>query len=55
VRRYANNGGVTTLAPSEQRPRWERLVGSIRHLDDDDFARAYEQIKAEAARRRRSS
>lgn len=52
VRRYANNG--TTKAPAECKPRWERVARTVANLGDDDFNRAYEAIKNEAARRRKT-
>jgi|SRR5579862_8975927 len=55
VRRYRNTGGVTTKAPSDQKPRWERLATSVSNLDDDEFALAYEAIKTEASKRRNGS
>jgi hypothetical protein len=53
VRRYSLTGGTTTRKPSEQRPRWERLAASVCNLPVDEFAQAYEVIKAAAPAKRR--
>jgi hypothetical protein len=53
VRRYVASGGQTTKAPSEQRPRWERLATSVCRLPDVELARFLESVKTEVAQRKK--
>jgi hypothetical protein len=53
VRLYATTGGRTTRRDNEQRPRWERLLTSVKRLPDDELAKVIDALREEHRQRRR--